>query len=281
MQEAIYTTGEGGAVPPSFVPQPVKWGLGLPFAVNTWERRNRVSRHAYKGPILQIRPPHERAAAVVGFGPSLEDTIDELKALDADIFTVSGAHDYLIERGIIPTGHVEIDPRAHKAKFLEKPHRDITYYLATGCDDATFANVEGHKLVVWNLYTYQDGDDAFFKQVHGPEAYSLDVGCSVGNAAMVVAGCLGYRNFHVFGMDCSTKGGRRHAAEHHGPYQFPCGVTLNGRRFDTTPQMIAAAQDFITLIARMGGPNFTIHGDGLLQSWIEAIMDESERTANV
>lgn len=283
MQQVRLITDEGVVLPPlsDLSEFRIDWGLGLPFAVSIDGRRQNAIANAQKGPILEIAEPHERACAVVGYGPSLLDTINEIRSLDVDIFTVSGAHDLLISHGIIPKGHIEIDPRKHKAKFLEHPHKDVTYYLATGCDPVMFDNVKDHNVIIWNLYTYQEDDDDFFQMIHGPNAFCLDVGCSVGNAAMVVAGCLGYRNFHVFGFDCSMKDGKRHAGEHYGPSQRITNVRLGDKSFVTTPQMIAAAQDFFTLMARMGGPNFTIYGEGLMPYWIDTVITENERTQNV
>ena len=57
---------------------------------------------------------HKRPASIVCYGPSLIDTWEDIK-LEKEagnfIVTVSGAHDFLIERGIIPDVHIECDPR--------------------------------------------------------------------------------------------------------------------------------------------------------------------------
>jgi uncharacterized Rossmann fold enzyme len=64
---------------------------------------------------------NDRRMTIACYGPSLEDTWRQLKH---PIMTVSGAHDYLVERGVIPDFHVDCDPRAHKAEMLRKPQKE-------------------------------------------------------------------------------------------------------------------------------------------------------------
>src|SRR5437762_9644704 len=60
--------------------------------------------------------------AIVCSGPSLKDSWEEIKPFQI-VLTCSGAHDFLIERGIIPTYHMETDPRQHKAIFTKNPKK--------------------------------------------------------------------------------------------------------------------------------------------------------------
>ena len=69
--------------------------------------------------VLQTEP-----VAVVCSGPSLAQTRRDIRHFDK-ILTCSGAHDYLIRYGIIPTWHMEGDPRKHKVAFLKHPHKRI------------------------------------------------------------------------------------------------------------------------------------------------------------
>lgn len=251
------------------------WGLNLPSAVEQILKRIHAEMNAKRNhPVLPMVDAHERRCIVAAFGPSLADTIDDLKAIDGDIISVSGAHDFLISRGIIPTYHVEMDPRPHKARFLSNPHPDVTYCLASSTDPQTFTNVRENKVYRWNLHTYAKDDDQFYEKLDGKDWFSLDVGCSVGLAAIVVGGCLGYRTFDVFGMDCSKKNGERHAGTHFGPVQRSMEIEIGDRTFDTSPQMVAAAQDFFSLTSRLGMVNINLHGDGLLQHWVDSIMEK-------
>jgi len=74
-----------------------------------------------KGQMLKKRGKfNDKWASIVCYGPSLADT---WKVIKRPIVTVSGAHDYLVDRGIVPDFHVDCDPRAHKARMLKKPQK--------------------------------------------------------------------------------------------------------------------------------------------------------------
>src|SRR5262245_7740329 len=74
-------------------------------------------------PVTVVKPDFQQdhPIALVCSGPSLKDTWQEIKEFKT-ILTCSGAHDYLIEREIIPTYHMETDPRPHKAVFTRNPN---------------------------------------------------------------------------------------------------------------------------------------------------------------
>src|SRR5688572_4916542 len=67
---------------------------------------------------LTLQPLRDEWVSVVGFGPSLEET---WKEVTQPSMTVSGAHDFLIGKGVIPTWHAECDGRDHKVKHLQNP----------------------------------------------------------------------------------------------------------------------------------------------------------------
>lgn len=269
-----------GDIPPSVlsviedvekVARQLPWNLGLVGAVHKEKRRDNVRKNLKLGlPLLQVADEHSSLASIACYGPSLKDSLHDLKG---DICTVSGAHDYLISHGIVPKYHVEMDPRVHKSDFLKSPHKDVTYLIASCCDPSLLKNLDGHNVALWHLNSYEKDDDAFYEDVT-PGYFNLDIGCSVGLAAMTVMGILGYRTEDVFGMDCSKKDGERHAGQHNGPFQRSICVSVGDRVFDTTPQMVSAARDFMSLVKRMGQVNVTVHGDGLLPHWIDSIMEK-------
>ena len=58
-----------------------------------------------------------RRVAVVGFGPSLVRTWERLREFEY-IWTTSGAHDFLVKRGIVPKWHTDVNWRPHKAGLI-------------------------------------------------------------------------------------------------------------------------------------------------------------------
>jgi len=100
----------------------------------------------------RVQPHKDRddRIAVVCYGPSLEETWPQLREFDK-IITVSGAHKFLIDRGIIPTWHAEVDPRPHKADLIGQPHKEVEYLAASVCHSAVFDLLEGHNVKLWHI----------------------------------------------------------------------------------------------------------------------------------
>ena len=200
--------------------------------------------------------------AVACSGPTLKDTWHEIKKF-SKIISCSGAHNFLIDRGIIPTYHMETDPRKHKSMFVKKSHPDVKYFIASCCHPAVFDALEGAQIYVWHVLSgkdtdilYRDGD------------WILTGGSNVGLRALVMARLLGHTNVHVFGMDCSSD-----------PYGFRANyhpnepkdkarrvVRVGDREFVTTEVYLEYARQFFWETSILSDTNFTLHGDGLLQN---------------
>ena len=89
-------------------------------------------------PTIRYCPENSEWLNLVCYGPSLEQTWREIKH---PIMTVSGAHDFLLARGIVPDYHVECDPRPHKSDNISKPHPDVQYLIALQKRQASRAEV--------------------------------------------------------------------------------------------------------------------------------------------
>src|SRR3954462_11234756 len=70
--------------------------------------------------------------AVVCFGPSLRETWEQIRGFRC-VISCSGAHRFLVERGIIPSWHVEVDPRAHKVSLIGPRQAATEYLIASAC----------------------------------------------------------------------------------------------------------------------------------------------------
>jgi Uncharacterized protein conserved in bacteria len=207
-------------------------------------------------------PSHGRSIAICGYGPSLAETWQDVKLCD-DVLTVSGAHDFLIERGIIPTYHLECDPREYKADFLT-PHKGVKYLINAQCHDSMFKKLKGFDVTVWFGYCY-DESDVFAVELFKNEGnyIILGGGTTSGMRAFAVAREYGYRNFEGHGLDCCY--GETQWAGPHGDRQHrTVKVEVNGRTFTTSNLMMQATDDFFTIMGQMRC-RFVIHGGGLLE----------------
>jgi hypothetical protein len=203
--------------------------------------------------------------AVVGFGPSLQSTWERVRDFKY-IITCSGAHRFLIERGIIPTWHVEVDPREHKVTLLGDPHPDVTYLPASTCHPKYFDHLAGHKVVLWHIFASEE--DAL--RTLPAEEYALVGGPDAGMRAMAIARFFGFTDQHVFGIDgCAGPADATHADDHpnkpkrYMDCEFPEG---SGRKWRTTPALLECAKAMIHELDQLKDVTPTFYGDTLVQA---------------
>lgn len=219
-------------------------------------------------------PAHDRKAVIVAYGPSLSDTfVDVLKQVDdagTDIFTVSGAHKYGIDRGLIPFAQIDCDPREHKVKQIGDPHPAVRYWLAS-CVHPTYVPfvAPGLETKLWHAYN-GDQSAAFINDLVRaglePIAHMVVGGGSVGLRALSLIYALGYRKIEVHGMDCSFRDGEQHAGAHLGKRKGVIEVSLgDGRKFQTAAALILYFRYFYKQLLWMADAEITLCGDGMLQ----------------
>jgi uncharacterized Rossmann fold enzyme len=212
-----------------------------------------------------VRKPHgEQVLSIACYGPSLADTWQDLKH---PIMSVSGAHDFLVERGVIPDFHVDCDPRDHKAALLNKPQKETLYCMATCVHQSMWERLAEHKVELWHLHNGPTTDD--WLSANDPGANRLGGGTTAGARAMEVGSMLGFKRFQIHGMDCSFRGDMRHAGKHGGKPQNAVECNVNGKWFVSSPQMIEAAREIITFISNYDVEIF-FHGEGLQQHMIHS-----------
>jgi hypothetical protein len=245
--------------------------------------------------IVQEAPAHNRRAIIGCYGPSLQQSwpalLEQSKDPDSDVVSVSGAHDFLLSKGIVPRFHIECDPRPHKADNIAKPHSETEYLLASTCHPKMFEKIEGAKIRLWHT---SDGEVArrIVDELKS-KAPLVFGGGSVGLRAITVMYRMGYRKLSIFGMDCSFSddGSLKWAGAHaqkENQKEFPLiRVAYNGRIFTTTWILLTYGTDFFDMMNRIldQDPNveFRVFGDGLLQARvagphtpINVLLDEQE-----
>jgi len=243
------------------------------YCIPLWLRDEQI-KVACELPIPRLQPPDNpkvtssEPVAIVCFGPSLHDTWEQIRDYKT-IFTCSGSHKFLLEKGILPTYHVEVDPREHKVTLLGEPHANVTYLPASTCHPAYFAHImgKGAKVVLWHVFS----DDAEAHRILPRGEWALTGGSNVGLRAMTIARFLGHTVHHVFGMDGNQRDDvHKHAAPH--PIQDGGGhslVTIAGREWKTTPAMMESAKQTLHELDMMPDVQATFFGDGLVQTLVK------------
>ena len=209
-------------------------------------------------PLLDFWPARDGQAVIVGGGPSLKDTLGELRwraGLGQVIFATNGAGKFLRANGIEPDHVVILDARPENAAFvLPGAH----HFLASHCAPELF---EGTDATIYHANTA--GVD---EGLGGGDHVLISTGSTVGLVAIGIAHVLGFRTFHLYGMDSSYR------AEHHAyPQALNDGDAViecvaAGETFKAAPWMLLQAQQFQSLAVQLAneGCVLTAAGDGLL-----------------
>lgn len=215
-------------------------------------------------PRLTVQPRRDDVLNIVGYGPTLQET---WRQIDGPIISMSGSHDFLIARGIIPNWHCQTDGRDHQVKFLEHPHPDVTYLMASICPPAIWDRLAGHRVEYWHNAHGQHVVD--WIAAHDQGSMLIAGGTTIGMAALHLGGLLGFRKFRLFGIDGHSIGSSRHAGVHHDPNpQRVIQREANGRTWQTSPQMSNSCDELVWLF---DDPSVTIEvvGESLQADLVE------------
>ena len=232
-------------------------------------------RHAYMAhalslgfPRLQAVPIDEhKSISIACYGPSLADTWQDIQR---PIISVSGALHFLAERGIVPDYHVDVDPRAEKAKQLTPAIDGVHYIMASCCHPDVWNVLQGQQVSLIHAYSAPSTPDWIAR--NDPGGFAVRPGSTVGMMAIHVGGLLGYRHFEVHGMDGSIRNGERHAGPHYGHKQGGLTWDAGGVTYQTSKIMANACSEVINTLRQF--PIFCVfHGQGLQQALIDEEYD--------
>ena len=235
------------------------------YCIPLWLRDEQITLALARPDVGRIQAHYEKRtepAAIVGFGSSLHQTWEQIRPFRY-IFTCSGSHRFLIDRGLIPTWHVEVDPRAHKVQLLGAPHPDVTYLPSSTCHPAYFDHLKGFRAELWHVFSNEA--DAMRTLPHGE--WALTGGPDVGMRALVIARFLGFTDLHIFGMD----GCYGEEATHAGPHPNHAATraatcAYEGQTYRTTAPLLECAKALWHELDELSDVTATFYGEGLIQA---------------
>ncbi len=215
--------------------------------------------------------PHGMRAVICGSGPSLADTLAEIRAAvtqGAKVFALNGAARFLEDNGIMPDYQVILDARQETAQ-LAGPARE--HLLASQVHPDTLKKAPD----AW-LFHSEMGETE--KHLPRNEGYVLLSGfASAGNTALVLAYAMGYRTIALHGYDSSHKGAASHPFAQPMNHGEPCvWTTFNGKEYLASIVMKMQAERF-QIIARQlqeMGCSIEVYGYGLLPDMWKAPVSE-------
>lgn len=219
--------------------------------------------------VVRIPAIHGRQMVIVGGGPSLKNSLAQIrfrKSKKCEIWATNGTHDYLIERGIIPDYFAMCDAREENVRFVQKPHKDVTYFISSQCHPAVFDALEGYRVMIWHNYE-PELKDTIIKNSNSREIWMIGGGGTVGLRLMYMGPGLGYRFIHLYGFDSCYSDDSHHAypqALNDGERRIT--VYAQGKKFVCAPWMMKQAQDYQEQLRTLTecGCRVFAHGEGLI-----------------
>lgn len=198
--------------------------------------------------------------SIVGSGTSLSWAY---KDIVGDIIACNSAHDFLVGKGIVPKYAMFWDAHPVIAKFAQKPHRDVTYLVASRCHPDLFKALAGYRVVVFHA---MGGEPVEQFLIETNRMEPIVAGGSSGvTRATHLAGFMGYKDMHLFGADSSYGDEITHVG---GSIidQKKMNLRVCGKQFVTAPWMALQVADFKILGPHLMsmGVKLTIHGTGML-----------------
>ena len=237
-------------------------------------------KHSIRLQFPQVWPHEDQDAviALVGGGPSLDDTIDDLiekHEAGMKVVSMNGTHDYLLDHGIRPSVHMQVDARDFNARFVENWQEKTKYIMASQCHPKVFETLKGAEVYLFHAFNSAVDtralDDYYMKQY-----VSVRGGSTVMLRAIPLMRMLGFKKMEIYGFDSCVMDKRHHAytqgENDHGPVS---DITVGGREFFCFAWMMAQANDFIDIVKVLGDTfELQVHGDGLIAHILSTSADK-------
>jgi hypothetical protein len=221
---------------------------------------------------------HDKEICIVGSGPSVRGQIKKIRSLKNKgcmVLAVKGAHDFLMEKNIVPHAALAVDPQPHIVKCFRKNLSGNhivrpVYLIASQCCPEVFDYLSDQRVILWHLLASSSHE--FLKgrpQIGG--------GSTSGSRAVVLAYMMGFRKMHLFGFDSCLQGKnpkklRKVTGDMWGDEEKEPILELfcDGITFYADPAMAAQANEIQDVFSMLEGSKIKAYGHGLIQQVINA-----------
>lgn len=269
---------EGSAVGAVATPPPGFLPLCGDFRFNPAQVDEALSniRHnlAQGVPTLEAEGEKDGSCVIVGGSPSINRMVDRIRGFDRPgnrILAMNDAVLWLARHGIQAHGCVVREIASEGGAGLLKTPPACRYYIASNAHPGWLDGLRGQDCVLWHSPSLI-GDVELIHELD-PDGLMITGGVSAALRSIGIGRAMGYRNFHLFGVDSSLgegmHGSATHAYEDRPNETNGCReIWVNGRNFQATDYWIQQSLGLIEQVAdyeRLGfDVNVSVHGDGLL-----------------
>jgi len=225
-------------------------------------------------PLLEPHGRNDTTIAIFAGGSSLEETWPDATWLlqnGVKPVAVNGTHDWLIQRGVIPSAMIMLDARPENAQFVQNPQEKTKYMLASQCHPDVFDALEGYDVSIWHAYSHPARLAGVLPESH---RWVIPGGSTVVLRAIRLFQMLGFRKMHLFGWDSCYRHGKHHAYDQElndGERTFD--LVINDKTFVVSGAQYCQANEFMKMHhdGKMMDLQLEVHGNGLIRQLIEEI----------
>jgi len=214
-------------------------------------------------PRVGYRKRHNHTLSVAAGGPSLEDTVGDLTGY---IAAVNGSQGWLKDRDILPDACGICDPHERMADIIDADRR-VRYYVSSTCHPAVFDKLKDCRVELWHS-SGAEGATEICQEADPDGWFMIGGGCTMGLRWINLGYVLGFRRFHLHGMDSSFRDSGTHAYPDRRDGDSKATLLVDG--YMTRANFLGQIADFRMLLDRYAEPDIEpvaieMFGDGLLQ----------------
>jgi len=200
------------------------------------------------------------------------------------IVAVKHSMDRLLSWGIVPWACLLLDPRPHVEEFVQNPHPDVIYFVASMVDPLVVKKLKSKKAKIIGYHAFVGADE--HKVI--PNEQLICGGSATSTRGLSVFEVLGFRTFHLHGYDlCSLVEPDLQEKKQNGKLVWE-KVTMSvktwggkevARTFYTKGEFLAQAKEFKDIYMPRKSLRLIAHGDGMIP-WIQKNHKAYEDWAN-
>jgi len=218
-------------------------------------------------------PTNDIRVCLVGGGPSLDDTVDELRdQFDRGhkVVALNNSADWCLDHGIRPSAHVILTARQCSLDWVnwDIPSNNgvkCKYFIASQVIPELFDKLEGRDVYMFHCVNGLGEKEILDDQYLTPYFWVIG-GSTVCLRAIGLFRLLGFQFFDLYGIDSCYMGDKHHAyAQPDGEGKETNNVLCAERTFKMSATMVSQADDFMRFVKANGDHfNLNVHGDGVL-----------------
>lgn len=238
--------------------------------------KNLEANLAHKLPSFSaLRDTRQGEVMLVSGGPSVDaqlPMIREMAARGVPLMVIERMYPWATKHGLKVEYVVSLDASEGVQEGFTAMQPDVTYLFLAATHPALFELVKDEKVYIWSGVSGTTPEAASVWQRNDYDRLLIvNTGGSVGLASINLAVMLGFRDLHLFGLDCMVPSPEQAYATGIAGESVPRSymeVEVNGETVLTCTPFLAFAQQFFEIVEQARKAemihSLTVHGESLI-----------------